>query len=148
MADLSSKVSDAQDALVALLDAAAGLDDYDVEYGSVQPIPEYLVFVSEEAQTERATPFSGQVAAQDEGFTLFVYLHVHRTNLTAAEVRDLADVGEAAVLAAIAADQTISGTVAFCAVSGIERAGGFWDDKGKQRFTDRKVAVKCQTYLA
>jgi hypothetical protein len=147
---LASKVSAAQDALLALLADAEALADYEIGFGTRYQHPEREIFVSEGATTERQTPFSadsGFIAQQDEAFTLSVFIHVHRTNLPAIDVRDIADAAEAAVMAALAADPTLSGTVAFCAVTATERAGGFWDEKGAQRFSDRRIDVKCQAYL-
>lgn len=148
MANLASKVSAAQDALVAVLAGVTELGDFKPVYGwPGVDLPERKVWVDDDATTERESPLTrgGQIVGQDESFNLKIVLHVHRTKLSAAEVRDLADAAEAKILAALAQDPTLGGVVGFCRVTGIERKGGFWDEKATKRYSDRLITVGCQT---
>ena len=141
-----SIISDAQDALEAILTAAC--TGYTVEYGLPLPTqtPERGVFIAEHVQSALSTPMSGNPAAQDATFTLKVLVHDHRTGKTAKEMRALADAGEALAVAAIRANPTLSGTVSFCTVERTERAGGFWDTNGTARFDERGLELTCKAY--
>lgn len=148
MADLASAITAAQDGLVALLAASEALADYSPAYGEPSlPIPKSLVYVGEDAKAERETPFSGPLAAQGETFTIEVIFHAHRKGKTALQMRAIADAGEAAIIAAIAQDNTLGGSVAYCAIAGTERKGGWWDAEGKELFADRRIGVECVAYV-
>lgn len=144
---LKSKVAAAQDAIEALLAAATGLESYECTYTAPVPIPEYGIFILPRYEAERDTPLSGGVLAQDEEFTVSFVIHVHRTGLTAKEVRDLADTAEGIAEDTIAANPTLSGAVSFARVVHTEGDGGWWNDSGTEQYADRKLDVLCTAYI-
>lgn len=134
----------AQSALVSLLTST--LTGWKCGYGIPDRTAAKMAFVPEKVdQWTRETPLSGAVTSQEEAFVIHAALDLQMTGATAAEIRNAMSTAAGSVDAAIASAPTLSGTVAFAHVSGLEYNSGMLD--ATVRAAELILDVTCTAHL-
>lgn len=138
---------DAQDALYALISPLTALAAWDVNQGLPDRRSERNVWVDDQIDEWTREEATTGLVAQQETFTLHVYLWSTRLDCTQVELRDEIATAAASIQTALAADRTLGDVVMLAGVTGSSYDGGFLDDAGRERIGVLKLDITCTAWL-
>ena len=144
---MQTKAFDAQDALVAALEAAVGLAAWTVSYGLPARREDLHVWVDEQVSDWKQEQQTTGLVSKDESFKLHVYAYVRQTGATALEVREECKAAGAIVEQVIAAAPFLGGVALMAQTVGGEYDGAFADPEGRAREGALHMIVDTQTFL-
>lgn len=138
----------AQDALVTLVDGISQLSAWTVEFGLPYDRRDQHIWVDEEVVDWTRSDQTSNFAAQEEAFTLSVFLYSRRIGATAKEQRDEVATAAAYIEAAIAADPTLSALLMSARVVGGEFETAWIDAEATYRVGVLRLDIRCTAWLA
>ena len=147
MTGMQTKVFDAQDALVASLQAAPGLVGWTIGYGLPARRDDLHVWVDEQVSEWTQDQRTTGLVSKEESFKLHVYVYVRRSGASAQDVRDECKGAGAIVEQVIAAAPFLGGVALFAQTVGGEYDGAFADPEGRAREGALHMIVATQTFL-
>ncbi|MDP1877979.1 MAG: hypothetical protein Q8M17_10550 [Actinomycetota bacterium] len=145
---LQTKAFDAQDQLVTLLDAQAGLDGWTVAFGLPAAREEKHLWVDEQVEEWTQGEQSTGIVTKDEAFTLSVFIYVRRTGADAQEIRDEIKAAAGIVASVIGTQPFLGGSVMYASIVSGEYDGAFADAEGRAREGVLNLKIGCLAFLS
>ena len=143
-----TKAFGAQDALVAALKDAEGLEAWTIDYGLPSRREEQHIWVDERlSDWNQANDTTGLVSKQ-ETFSIVVYIYSRLTGASAIEQRE--DIRAAAdiVSSVIGSAPFLGGAVFYARIAAAEFDTAFADPEGRKREGLLQLTVQCSAYLS
>lgn len=144
-----TKAFDAQDAIVAALQATPALSTWQIDFGipAGRPVEQHIWLDENVGDWEQEAITTG-LTSRHENFQLQIYIYDKKTGATAEEIRDEIKVAATAISDTIGTSPLLSGIVLYAEIANLEYEGAFADAQGLAREGVLRLTINCKSFIA